>query len=207
MWTSTQSQLSGVFVTFSLLCASILGYNSQNSCGRLPPPNWELAFHWLVILPKLSGAEWCSYGVGLDYIFLVCYLYPLDFPKKRLAARNTFQLGGSHPSSDSAQANRRPPPLPPGASLMNKKSLIVKGPPLPAVPRPRPVSSVDQTHSLVVKAQLSKSVSVGDIIPRSSTAEGTVMQYLLYPASKHMCTIITISLLKKIFGWSVWLYM
>lgn len=83
---------------------------------------------------------------------------------------------------------------------MNKKPLIVKGPPLPAVPRPRPVSSVDQTHSLVVKAQLSKSVSVGDIIPRSSTAEGTVMQYLLYPASKHMCTIITISLLKKIFG-------
>ena len=103
---------------------------------------------------------------------MVFDLYPLDFPKKRLAARKTFQLGESDPSSDSAQAIRRPPPLPPEASLMNKKPLIVKGPPLPAVPRPRPVSSVDQTHSLVVKAQLGKSVSVGGIIPRSSTAEG-----------------------------------
>lgn len=94
-----------------------------------------------------------------------------NFPKKRLATRKTFQLGESNPSSDSAQAIRRPPPLPPEASLMNKKPLIVKGPPLPAVPRPRPVSSVYQTHSLVVKAQLGKSVSVGGIIPRSSTAE------------------------------------
>ena len=105
-------------------------------------------------------------------MYLVYDLYPLDFLKKRLAARKTFQLGESDPSSDSAQAIRRPPPLPPEASLMNKKPLIVKGPPLPAVPRPRPVSSVDQTHSLVVKAQLGKSVSVGGIIPRSSTAEG-----------------------------------
>lgn len=101
---------------------------------------------------------------------MVYDLYPLDFPKKRLAARKTFQLGESDPSSDSAQGIRRPPPLPPEASLMNKKPLIVKGPPLPAVPRPRPVSSVDLT--LVVKAQLGKSVSVGDFVPRRSTAEG-----------------------------------
>lgn len=93
-----------------------------------------------------------------------------ELRKKRLATqRKTILLGGS-PLSDAAQANRRRPPLPPGSSPMINKPMVVKGPPLPAVPRPRPASSVDQTQRLVVKTQVCKSVSVGDI-PKVSTAE------------------------------------
>lgn len=92
------------------------------------------------------------------------------FPKKRLATRmKTLQHGASRPSNDAVQANRRPPPLPPGAvGVMDKSS--VKGPPLPLVPRPRPASSYDQSQGGAGR-HVSKSVSAGDI-PRVATAEG-----------------------------------
>ena len=97
------------------------------------------------------------------------------FPKKRLATRvKTLQHGASRPSNDAVQANRRPPPLPPGAVAVTDKS-SVKGPPLPPVPHPRPASSYDQSQGGAGRPHVSKSVSAANI-PRVATAEGNAVK-------------------------------
>ena len=95
----------------------------------------------------------------------------------------TLQHGASRPSNDAVQANRRPPPLPPGAvAAMDKSS--VKGPPLPPVPRgPRPASSCDQSQGGAGRPHVSKSVSAGNI-PRVATAEGNGV-YTIYESARH----------------------
>ena len=85
----------------------------------------------------------------------------------------TLQPGVNHPSSEAVLANRRPPPLPPGAVPVMDKSAVLKAPPLPPVPRPRPFSTCDHTQAGAVRPHVSKSVSTGDLhVPRNTTAEG-----------------------------------
>lgn len=91
--------------------------------------------------------------------------------KKRLASRPLSRCVNPRISSaDLAQASRRPPPLPPGATPITEKPPSLKVPPLPAVPRPRPMSAYQQTARDALKHTVSKSVSVGDI-PRVTSAE------------------------------------
>lgn len=52
-----------------------------------------------------------------------------------------------------------------------EKPAILKVPPLPAMPRPRPMSAYQQTERDAFKPTLGKTVSVGDI-PRVTLAEG-----------------------------------
>ena len=52
-----------------------------------------------------------------------------------------------------------------------EKPPILKVPPLPAMPHPRPMSAYQQTERDAFKPTLGKSVSVGDI-PRVTLAEG-----------------------------------
>lgn len=55
-----------------------------------------------------------------------------------------------------------------------EKPAILKVPPLPAMPRPRPMSAYQQTERDAFKPTLGKTVSVGDI-PRVTLAEGNDM--------------------------------
>ncbi|KAL9970188.1 hypothetical protein ACROYT_G022522 [Oculina patagonica] len=88
--------------------------------------------------------------------------------KQRLATGR--RLGIKLPSSKTTQANRRPPPLPPGAAPVTEKTPTLKVPPLPAVPRPRPASAYDHTQGVPVRPGVSKSVSLSDM-PRVGSAE------------------------------------
>ncbi|XP_073252122.1 uncharacterized protein [Porites lutea] len=84
--------------------------------------------------------------------------------KKRLAPqRKTLHPVVNRSSSNGVQASRRPPPLPPGATPVTEKATVLKGPPLPPVPRPRPVSAYDHTQGGGVKLSVSKSVSMSAI--------------------------------------------
>ncbi|XP_073251927.1 uncharacterized protein [Porites lutea] len=84
--------------------------------------------------------------------------------KKRLATqRKTLHPVVNRSSSNGVQASRRPPPLPPGATPVTEKATVLKGPPLPPVPRPRPVSAYDHTQGGGVKLSVSKSVSMSAI--------------------------------------------
>ena len=97
-----------------------------------------------------------------------------DNRKKRLATqRKTLQHGSNHSSSDTVQANRRPPPLPPGTVPVGDKARVLKGPALPRVPHPRPISAYDHTQGSAIRPNINKSVSMDDI-PRVVSAEGTV---------------------------------
>lgn len=92
--------------------------------------------------------------------------------KKRLATqRKPLHPIVNRSSSNGVQASRRPPPLPPGATPVTEKATVLKGPPLPPVPRPRPFSAYDHTQGGGVKLSVSKSVSMS-AISNVSLAEG-----------------------------------
>ena len=91
--------------------------------------------------------------------------------KKRLSTRPPGRRLSPHTlSAEPVQANRRPPPLPPGAMPVMEKPPSLKVPPLPAMPHPRPSSAYQQIQD-AIKPTVTKSVSVGDI-PRIALAEG-----------------------------------
>lgn len=104
--------------------------------------------------------------------------------KQRLAAgRISRRPGVKLPSAKSTQANRRPPPLPPGAVPVTEKTPSLKVPPLPAVPRPRPFSAYDHTQEVPGRPTVSKSVSVGDM-QRVASAEGNARMVIFSSSCK-----------------------
>lgn len=112
------------------------------------------------------------YNVYVVIIFVSSLL--VEFRKKKLATRvKTLQHGVARSTNVATQANRRPPPLPPGAVIVNEKPSAFNRPPLPAVPRPRPVSSFEHSQEGAARPHVSKSVSLG-IIPKVSSAEGNI---------------------------------
>lgn len=77
-----------------------------------------------------------------------------------------------------------------------EKPPILKVPPLPAMPRPRPMSAYQQTERDAFKPTLGKSVSVGDI-PRVTLAEGNdnyIVTLSVHLFSLLLCVIIHIQM-------------